>query len=50
MESLLVTALQLEDAARRRGTSDALCELACRRAEESAGQIEPASAAALPRG
>lgn len=42
MESLLVTALQLGDAARRHGTSDALCDLACRNAEASAGQINPA--------
>ena len=41
MESLLVTALQLGNAAQRHGTSDALCDLTCRKAEESAGDIRP---------
>jgi len=39
MESLLVTALQLKDTAKRRGTSSDLCDLACRKAEESADEI-----------
>jgi len=41
MESLLVTALQLSDTARRHGTSDALCDLTCRKGEESAAGIRP---------
>jgi hypothetical protein len=41
MESLLVTALQFGDTARRHGTSDALCDLTCRKAEESAVGIRP---------
>ena len=41
MESLLVTALQLTNSAQRQGTSDALCDLTCRKAEESAGDIRP---------
>ena len=41
MESLLVTAWQLKDATRRYGTSDALCDLTCRKAEESADEINP---------
>lgn len=44
MESLLVTALQLKDTTRRHGTSDALCDLTCRKAEESAEEIEPKEA------
>lgn len=44
MESLLVTALQLRNSARRQGTSGALCELACRTAEASAEQIRPREA------
>ena len=39
MASLLVTALQLKDAAKRQGTSDALCELTCQKAEASANDI-----------
>ena len=41
MESLLVTALQLKDPARRHGTSGALCDWTCRKAEESAGDVKP---------
>lgn len=41
MQSLLVTAIQLQDQAKRQGTSDALCELICRKAAESAGAIRP---------
>jgi hypothetical protein len=39
MASLLVTGLQLKDSAKRQGTSDALCELACQKAEASANDI-----------
>jgi hypothetical protein len=41
MASLLVTALQLKDPAKRHGTSEALCELTCQKAEESADEIRP---------
>lgn len=41
MKSLLVTALQIQDATRRHGTSDELCDMVCREAEELAGQIRP---------
>ncbi|MBT3297013.1 MAG: hypothetical protein HN919_13690 [Verrucomicrobia bacterium] len=41
MESLLVTALQLTHATQRQGTSDALCDLTCRKAEKSAEAIRP---------
>ena len=47
MESLLVTGLQLGDTARRHGTSDALCDLTCRKAEESAVGIRPKDAVRL---
>ncbi len=36
-----MTALQLSNAARRHGTSDALCNLTCQKAEASAGEIKP---------
>lgn len=39
MESLLVTAVQLQDDNRRRGTSQALCERTCRQAEETSGSV-----------
>ncbi len=44
MESLLVSAMQFKDSARRHGTSDALCDLTCRKAEESAVGIRPKDA------